>query len=320
MKTSLNKNGCHLSPAFDQALALVLASDENYAAPLGVALTSLVLNSSSAHNYDLIVLWPNEGGSVQTRLMEVIAGRDNFSLRFFNMESFWPTLSTVGPDDLYIGDSYQLAAITYYRLFISSVLKEYERAVYLDPDVICLTDVAELMAQDMEGAALKAARDHWALLVLREPYGRFLGWAETLALKNQNNYFNAGVMLMDLNRWRLEKLEERSIERLKQIKTPRYYDQDILNHVCQENLKPLDPAWNCLGWWGQVHGNPQIEDALPQDLRPEYDAALGAPKILHYLNSRKPWLQPYCNLPLADSFRRYASLSPFAAELRAVIG
>lgn len=303
-----------LSPAFADGRTIVFASDEAYAPILGVAFQSLLDHAAPRHLYEVIVLWPDGRGSsappapAQEALARQAAGRENVRLRFFDMGAWWAGRG--GAVELPVGQGDHVSVATYYRLFLPAILERYRRAVYLDADLILQADAAELWAEDLGGAALGAVRDVWAVKVLRAPYGRFLDWAATLGLAEPDGYFNAGVLVLDLDRMRRDRVEERCLERLK-LFPPFQHDQDLLNYACQGAKALLHPAWNSQAWWGQVHGNPAVAETLPPDLLREYRAGAERPRIIHYLNRRKPWQAGWRDQPLAAPFWETARRTPF---------
>lgn len=166
-----------------------------------------------------------------------------------------------------------LTAASLLRLRLPSVLKDIDRVIYLDCDLVVLHDIATLYDTDLLGLPLAACVDFW--LTGAPPFAP-PGWdvgewhkllREVVGLTDSKAYFNAGVMVMDLNRFRSAGLIEAADEFLEQTnyETP-FVDQEALNHVIDGAFVRLDPRWNVL-------------------------AALGHsdPWIVHYAGPYKPW-------------------------------
>jgi lipopolysaccharide biosynthesis glycosyltransferase len=166
-----------------------------------------------------------------------------------------------------------LTAASLLRLQLPSVLKDIDRVVYLDCDLVVLNDIATLYDTDLSGFPLAACLDFW--LTGSPPFAP-PGWRadawhkflrEIVRLTDSKAYFNAGVLVMDLNRFRNTGLVHAAEEFLEQTnyETP-FVDQEALNHVINGAFVRLDSRWNVLAALG--HSNPWI---------------------IHYAGPHKPW-------------------------------
>jgi lipopolysaccharide biosynthesis glycosyltransferase len=186
-----------------------------------------------------------------------------------------------------------LPEATLYRLRIADLLPDdIERVLFLDTDVVVRGSLADLWDADLEGALLGAVRDAvypWA----GSP--ECLNW-RSLDLQPDTPYFNAGVMVIPLDRWRSARVGDRAL-RLLRRHTLRYGDQCALNAVAAGEWKALPPHWN-------VQSGHLAEDSLawiveaPQAM----EHALGSPTIVHYTwfqGRRKPW-EPRSASPYRD--------------------
>jgi lipopolysaccharide biosynthesis glycosyltransferase len=177
-----------------------------------------------------------------------------------------------------------LTAATLLRLQLPSVLKDVDRVIYLDSDLIVLKDIATLYDTDLSDFPLAACLDFW---LASAPAPAPPGWAaeewpkflrEVVGLADHKSYFNAGVMVMDLARFRstnLMRAAEEFLER-KNYETA-YVDQDALNHVIKGAFVRLDPRWNVLG------------SRNPTGLGDAAAPINSDPWILHYAGPNKPW-------------------------------
>src|SRR5580692_7170599 len=166
-----------------------------------------------------------------------------------------------------------LTAASLLRLLFPPVLKDIDRVIYLDCDLVVLNDIATLYDTDLLGFPLAACLDFW--LTGAPPFAP-PGWdvgewhkflSEVVSLADWKTYFNAGVLVMDLNRFRNAGLVHAAEEFLEQTnyKTP-FVDQEALNHVIDGAFVRLDSRWNVLAVLG--HSDPWI---------------------IHYAGPHKPW-------------------------------
>jgi lipopolysaccharide biosynthesis glycosyltransferase len=166
-----------------------------------------------------------------------------------------------------------LTAASLLRLRLPSVLNGIDRVVYLDCDLVVLNDITTLYDTDLLDFPLAACLDFW--LTGAPPFAP-PGWdvgewhkflSEVVGLADWKTYFNGGVLVMDLNRFRNTGLVDAAEEFLVQTnyKTP-FVDQEALNHVIDGAFVRLDSRWNVLAALG--HSNPWI---------------------IHYAGPNKPW-------------------------------
>jgi len=166
-----------------------------------------------------------------------------------------------------------LTAASLLRLRLPSVLKDIDRVVYLDCDLVVLGDIAGLYDTDLSDFPLAACLDFWLTSApLFAPPGWDVGeWhkflREVVRLSDSKAYFNAGVMVVDLKKFRSTSLMHAADEFLEQTnyKTP-FVDQEALNHVVDGAFVRLDTRWNVLA--ALDHSDPWI---------------------VHYAGPYKPW-------------------------------
>ena len=172
------------------------------------------------------------------------------------------------------------------RLMLGEVLPaEQKRVIHLDFDMLVMQNLRPLWETDLGGNVLGCVADPLAeVLPPRrglQRAGRNIGWE----LKPEHVYFNAGMLLIDLERWREEKVGETTVGLL--LDHPglfRKIDQDVLNLALQSRVLYLSPMWNVMDpaaflWeWGARYY---------RGLAPEQ--ALMEPGIRHFSGSFKPW-------------------------------
>jgi lipopolysaccharide biosynthesis glycosyltransferase len=186
-----------------------------------------------------------------------------------------------------------LTAATLLRLQLPSVLQDINRVIYLDSDVVVLNDITMLSDTDLSGLPLAACLDFW--LTGGPPFmPPIVGWGveewhrflrDVVRLADHKAYFNAGVMVMDLDRCRDVGLMPAAEAFLEQANYKTVYvDQDALNAVINGAFARLDLRWNVL-----ANRRPtSVDDA---DGKISSPAALSHADawILHYAGPRKPW-------------------------------
>ncbi len=173
----------------------------------------------------------------------------------------------------------------YYRIMAAQFLPlNVRRAVYLDGDTLVNTDIRAFMVQDLGGKTL-AAVPNFPQLKHRLKCSKGEG---EYSFERHFCYFNSGVMLIDMENWRKENIQEKVMRFLNayQVLCP---DQDALNAVFKDEVKILPYRWNLM--WHNTVSPEKIKKKWKE--QPEafagegfYDG-LDSPEIIHY--SVKPW-------------------------------
>lgn len=184
---------------------------------------------------------------------------------------------------------------TYARFAIPDLLRDCRRVLYLDCDLIVLADLQPLFTGDLRGAALGAVSDHWI-----DP----LAFAQSWGLERADaRYFNAGVLVLDLDVLRQEGGFSRALETLNThgSRLP-FMDQDALNHAFWGRWHPLDRVWN-VQRAAVMRG---FEDAAQAQAGLE----TRRPKIIHYTGGQKPWRRGAYH-PYAGAYLQALARTPF---------
>lgn len=161
----------------------------------------------------------------------------------------------------------RLSNIVYARLMIDRLVgPEVERVLYLDCDMLVRDNIEKLYDIDMEGHPIAAVRDSIGAFITG---GRDLRSNADL-FDIADPYFNAGMVLIDVQQWRAADLIGRMEQALADGVMARiYYDQDFLNLVFARNWLQLPWRWNTI------------------DARHAHEGL--DPAILHYTGKTKPW-------------------------------
>lgn len=259
------------------------ASDGRGVLPLSVALWSLIERAEESTTYDVRILSDGIPKQEQVKIKEMVKrGSSRHDVTFYEVEEIIPE----GLKELQIEGRWPRA--TWARIFAGDLFPDVHRALYMDIDVLCCVDLTPLFELDMHGATLAMVREH----VSHE--GSHFNERLHIPLTCPG-YFNAGVMLVDLDRFRTEKMKERILEYVQRNKAVIYtLDQDAINGALCESIMPLHPRWNWsdgkLRRLGLVRTDRACWKGYP--LTDSIQAAL-QPGIMHYMGVHKPWLYNY---------------------------
>jgi lipopolysaccharide biosynthesis glycosyltransferase len=271
------QNDVEIEAANDLELTIVCCSDQKFAMPLAVMLCSAAANVSPPWRIRMCVIDGGMTPSTLEHLRKTIGRLGNARLEIFRAD---PDAN----DDLQADG--HLSRSCYLRLLIGSALPaEIEKVIYLDCDMVVESDLAQLWRQKFAGYILMAVRDFGYPTVKQ-------GLPKTHRLLNIGGdvpYFNSGLMVIDLKRWRDEHIAERVLEYTRRFAdTIHLGDQDGLNAVLWDQWKPIDLAWNVqVGALTYLLTVPPWEDS--EELLVRGDELLAHPRILHFVSGHKPW-------------------------------
>jgi lipopolysaccharide biosynthesis glycosyltransferase len=272
---------------------LVFGVNDAYCLPLVVAWQSLVeSNPDLVPELEIWVLCEDLGAEARGRLRHH-ARRLGLDVLIHRVEL----------PDLAYNTSFGGARANYLRLAIPEVLGDRERVLYLDADIVLRADLEPLLRRDLGGLALAAAVDQVNPTV---GAGRGLtGWRE-LAIPADREYFNSGVLLIDLPRAQREGVFARAFEAVRtHPEKLRLWDQDALNVAAADRWLRLERRWNSAPLPALVR-TPWFR-AVGADFGPSADLVRQQAEaaVLHYLSPAKPWKSL---LPAGDANDLYQRL------------
>ena len=191
-------------------------------------------------------------------------------------------------DKLYTRDYY--TNTTYFRLFLPDLYPQYDKVLYLDSDIIVVGDISELYNTDMGTNLVAAAPDD----IIQ--YNKvFQDYAElVVGVAKYQHYFNAGVLLMNLDELRKFKFEEKFLYLLGTVKFSVAQDQDYLNRLCKGRVTLLSHDWDVMPYVNN--------ETKPEDI-----------KLIHYNFAYKPW--HFEDVTYHEYFWKYAEKTEFYDEI-----
>ena len=262
----------------NKAIPIFFAIDDEYIPFLAVAIKSLKDNASKENYYNIRVLYTNVTEENQKTICNYMC--DNVNIEFVNLTSYIETIK----DKLYTRDYF--SATTYFRLFIPELYPEYDKALYLDSDIAILADIADLYNTDLGDNLVGAAPDD-----VIQTIEVFRNYAElVVGVADYRKYFNAGILLMNLDALRKFNFQEKFVYLLGTVRFSVAQDQDYLNRLCKGRVTLLDKNWNRMPVGGDVSKRDDLH-------------------LIHYNLAFKPW--HFENILYEEYFWKYAKETEF---------
>lgn len=251
---------------------LLFSLNENYVYPLKVLIHSIV----KTHPEDSFCMYLLHAGIPEDTISELreFIEKDGNVFEPIHSKSFFKS-----SDKLAITRYYALEM--YLWMFAPYLLPEHvDRVLYLDPDIICVNDLTPLYNKDFKGYSFVATNYKYKTKWI-QPFNN-------LRLRNfeSEDYFNSGVVLMNLNKLRQMEKADQIVESIRENKPFLILpDQDIFNLVFVNDIVEED--------WRIYNMNPRVFEKLkilfPQKYN--YDNLEEKVVFIHYLGKHKPWME-----------------------------
>jgi lipopolysaccharide biosynthesis glycosyltransferase len=259
-------------PCGESQVPIVFATDDAFVMPTSVAIRSLAHNYSGKRLLFFILSKAPLSDAGRNALVAAARGAGcscGFEFRCVDDRMLEGVQSHLK----------HISAATYYRLLIPGILADYPKCLYLDGDICVPGDVAELLEFPLKADEHVAGVVAFEGATTRQRRQRL----ETLGIENLDTYVNAGVLLMNLDAIRADKVPARWLD-LARHGFP-LQDQDVINAACFGHIRLLPPKYNAM---------PPLYSRSEKALARVYGLAdvregKNNPVIVHFANQFKPW-------------------------------
>ena len=248
---------------------IILAADDNYAQHTAVVMASILLSANKTDDICFFVLDDGISEEKKAKIRETAAVLGG-ELAFVSAEE---NLAGVFVDGF-------LSRAAYLRLYLTKLLPDVTRGIYLDSDLLVMEDIHGLWATDMENMPLAAVDDYGIMASAKSRRQK----KKVLGFNLGEPYFNSGVLLMDLGKWREIGYDKELWELAAKSSFP-HHDQDILNKVFRGKRKKIPLKWNVIppvyNMFLKIVAKPSFRNAATK--------ARENPAVIHYAGTYKPW-------------------------------
>jgi lipopolysaccharide biosynthesis glycosyltransferase len=268
-------------------ISVIAGADDRFAIGLAVTLFSALANLAPGSAIDFYIIDGGISDRNKQKLQQVLT-RDLISVGLHWLQPNLEALQT-----LQVPDRWGLA--TFFRLLAPELLPpDLDRVIYLDSDLVTEGNLLELWETELGNCPALAVQDYWIPYVsmpcaLPETY-------QQLGLPPDAAFFNAGMIVLNLKRWREENLAQKALDYAHRFHT---VDQEAINAATAGEWKRLDLIWNV-----QVCGVARPAMKLPD----QPGKLIQEAAIIHFNSPDKPW-QPLYKLYGGERFAYYLKQS-----------
>lgn len=265
-----------------EIINLVFAINNKFLPPLAVTLQS-IFETNRDEIFDVFVLTHNLSEEDKSKLRQIFDGKkSNLTIIDVEFEQFRG-----------LPHAFHLDLSCYFRLAIPTYI-ERKKALYLDADLIIRGSLRPLWETNLDDYLLAAVPEFSANMHPELPIDSKLG------------YFNSGVMLLNLQKWREFELSKKVMDFSKENpQMIRFADQCGLNTIAKEKFLLLDPKYNFQGLYYETSYRKPKNFSSEEMESARIDAV-----IIHFTGTKKPW-QWGSKHPHRSLYWKYLKQTPY---------
>ncbi|MBR2997606.1 MAG: glycosyltransferase family 8 protein [Bacilli bacterium] len=272
----------------------VYTFDNNFVPQAATSICSACVNNKEKINFYVLSFGITEENKEKLKNM---VEKYNHSINFIeitNLDSFFSfKINTTGWKPIVLA-----------RLLIDKLLpKNMERVLYIDGDTIVRNDISDFYHMNLNGKtigmSIEPTIDKKRIEVLH--MGNY-------------PYCNAGVLLIDLKKWRKNNVGENVIDYYRSGNGKFFaHDQDSLNGYMKKEIKIISPKYNYYNIFDQYSYKFLSKIMRPIDYskyvsEKDYNEAKKNPSIIHYLGEERPWRKGNTHKYRKD-YKKYLSMT-----------
>lgn len=283
---------------------IVYHSSDSFAPVLAVSIMSVMVNNTQTENITFYVIENKISEDNKSKLKGMVKeyGREIIFIPMPDLKKDF-NLNLLLVQKKWVFDSYC-------RMFLGTILPPTEdRTLYLDCDTLCHSDISEYYNTSLEGYCCAGVTD-----CLGEKY------YEYFEMNESSRYVNSGAILINLDAWRKENIEQKVVDYVASKKGYVFFmEQSVLNIVLQDKIKIVHPKYNTFTLMISLSRKNllRLRDCprfYPED---EVNEAIGGPSIIHLTNffyvKGRPWIEGSQH-PFNDIFMKYRAMTPWRNE------
>lgn len=209
---------------------IVFCSDDKYAPYLKITLYSIL----RVHNNSNICFYIIDSGISESHKQEI-----QYLVNHYHCNITFIPIDIQEFNDFPLHFNY-ISLASYARLKLADYLPNLDKVLYLDIDLLVMHDLSELWQVNLKDNLVGACFDHGIEYIDKISKKR-------LGLTEQDTYFNAGVLLINLQQWRKIDLFTQAKQLIANSdKVFLYQDQDILNILCKNKVLFMNNRFNIM--------------------------------------------------------------------------
>lgn len=280
----------------DNSLNIVYSSDDNYCIYMGVSIISLLENNKNFDSINIYIIDNNIDDLNKIKLKRLIEYYKR-NIIFIDFEKYKKYLN--------LNMQWKISISSYARLFLASMIpSSVKKVLYFDCDTLIVDNLYELWNQDINDFYIGGVCD------TVPSYTK-----QAIGLNDTDFYINAGMLLINLKKWREDNLEKKLLNFIDAHNgNVTHHDQGVINGVIK-NKKILPLKYNLMTSYLMMSREDIIKFYKVEDSfysQEQIDEAIKNPVYIHYTPgfTTRPWVKG-CKHPYVDLYWKYLKLTPW---------
>lgn len=271
---------------------IIYSSDENYAKICMASIISLLQNNKEVNELKIYIIDNNIKEKNKKEIINI--------MKKYHRECFFISCNAICKD---LQKNNDFPVSSYARLFIQDSIKE-DKIIYIDCDTAIRKNLNELWKEDLGDNLVAGVED---------PLPSYL--KEAIQMKKDDRYINAGILVINLKKWREIDFKKKVIQYIKDHhNNVIHHDQGIINGICKGKILYVHPRYNLMPEM-IIMNEKQLKKLYKMDnfyTESQLEEARKDPYIVHYISKfyNRPWFKE-CTHPYKEDFQKY-----FKGELK----
>lgn len=294
MRAKLMKNSKEYQSKTNISYNFAYITDINYVIPTMTSVYSLIQSLNKKGKYKIYIFYSNLNALLINKFYTL--AKYNISIVMIDINNILSRL------DNFSKTPKNVTKTALIKFFIADLINE-DIVLYLDSDTIILSDITEIFSIDINGFYIGACRDiPYVYYKTKTINGIDFGY----------DYFNSGVMLMNLDLIRKNRISDTLLKVKKEIKS-KLMDQDVFNYVFYNKTIFIGIEFNTLidSIYRHILKNrisiESLNKIASKDFASIPDIIQNA-KIIHFGSYYKPWI--YYDVLMSDTWYQFYKNSP----------
>lgn len=270
-------------------IPIVFAINNDYVKQLTVTVISILKNSSIENNFIFYIISADISDENKNIIKSLNYLNNNIEFIFICGKSI---LEKVDLENyMRRMENYNYISIeTYFRFFIADLIPQHNKILYLDADLIVMDDLQKLYNFNIDNYIMGVVQDMNMEVLMKTDYKissglNFRQYFMNILKKQNLKYFNAGVLLLNLKKWRENNVLNELLKFCEENNPLEYQDQDALNAVLENNVIYLDSRYNLFKDFDFYISHQNDKNRIK-----ELKKCFKNPGIIHYIGENKPWV------------------------------
>lgn len=276
-------------------IPIVYITDNNFVMQTAVSITSLIYNRKKI-NYKVYII----GSNLSAESVNILKSLSYKNISVEIIDGDLEKIKNLHSDNDKTKKHLSATEAALFKFQLPNIFHQYSKILYLDGDTIITNSLEELYNTNIENHYVAAVHDT-GKLYFKHKYTQLCP-----------DYFNSGVMLLNLELLRKDSVPEKLIKTKLEQKDSFLMDQNALNIVFKDKIKIVDIKYNLLIQnldRSRAHWSiEQINDLFKSNYK-NFNEIKKQARIIHFSSKDKPW--HFSNITFAKLWYKFYKKSPF---------